>query len=196
MLRIPETTAPGRYTLDAGIYLPEDLSARLPLGADGQPLSRLLLGSLRVSDPLPASGTPSLPVPARLSEKVSLLGYDVEGCIWSGDRCELKADGPLTVTLYWRADGETQADYTAFVHVANAAGVPVAQHDSRPRSGEYPTPVWKTGDVVVDRHVVDVPTLPAGDYALLVGMYDLVTGLRLASGQAPDTVRLATIGVK
>ena len=56
----------------------------------------------------------------------------------------------------------------------------MAQGDGPPLLGDYPTRVWSSGELVVDPHVVALPAdLPAGQYRLLVGMYDLETLARL-----------------
>jgi hypothetical protein len=57
--------------------------------------------------------------------------------------------------------------------------------------GDYPTSVWAPGEVIIDPHVVVLPAdLPAGQYRLLVGMYNLETLVRLprldGAGDAVD----------
>ena len=63
-----------------------------------------------------------------------------------------------------------------------ATGGPVwAQNDSWPLSGGHPTTRWLPGQIVVDRHTVDVPEgTQAGVYQIHVGFYNALTGERLS----------------
>jgi len=100
-----------------------------------------------------------------------LVGYSVEPR-------SVTADAPFTLVLYWQASAPTNVPYTAFVHITppDAAGPVVAQDDAWPALNLKPTYTWVPGEVVADAHAL--PALPAGIYALRVGMY------------GPDGVRL------
>ncbi|HSD83130.1 MAG TPA: hypothetical protein VLG46_04700, partial [Anaerolineae bacterium] len=57
----------------------------------------------------------------------------------------------------------------------------VAQADSSPQAGAYPTSFWDVDETVVDEHLLPLPAaLPAGDYTIVVGLYRLDTGERLS----------------
>jgi hypothetical protein len=59
-----------------------------------------------------------------------------------------------------------------FVHLLDADGRLVAQHDGPPMEGRYPATAWLPGDVVPDVHRIALgPDTPAGTYQLQVGMY-------------------------
>jgi hypothetical protein len=59
-----------------------------------------------------------------------------------------------------------------FVHLLDADGRLVAQHDGPPMEGRYPATAWLPGDVVPDVHRITLgPDTPAGTYQLQVGMY-------------------------
>jgi len=94
----------------------------------------------------------------------------------------------MDITLYWRAEGPLLYDYTVFVHMVDSAGVIVAQGDSQPRSGSYPTGLWLMGEQVSDTHAIEVPLdAEAKDHWIEVGIYRLDTGERLLiSGQEAD----------
>lgn len=102
----------------------------------------------------------------------------------------------LSVTLYWEALLPVEQSYQVFVHLLDSAGQIVAQHDSLPRAGGYPTPWWQPGDVIEDTHPLALPAgLPGGQYRLAIGLYRPEDGqrLRLAGGQdsfAPGLVNL------
>jgi hypothetical protein len=73
-----------------------------------------------------------------------------------------------------------QQNAKVFVHLLDAAGQLVAQHDSEPVSGQRPTSTWKPGESIIDRHGVLLPDdLAPGEYQLVVGLYDPATGNRL-----------------
>src|SRR6185437_13269025 len=102
------------------------------------------------------------------------------------------ANASLVVNLAWRALAQPSASYTVFVHLLDANGHLVAQHDGQPLDGTYPTTDWDPGDTVYD--AVDVslpPTLPAGTYSVEVGLYRLDTGVRLA---LPNGLTALSIG--
>jgi hypothetical protein len=148
----------------------------------------------------------------RLGDGIALLGYDLE----TNDERRTTNDkrqttswslvvGPssiLRVTLYWQALAQIPTDYTVFTHLVDATGRLVAQHDSPPVNGAWPTRDWVEGETVIDTHTIVIsPDTPAGDYTLLVGMYDSATQQRLpvTDGQghrlAADQVVLTTVGV-
>lgn len=83
----------------------------------------------------------------------------------------ITAGQPFTLTLYWQAVASTDATYTAFVHVTppNVPAPIIAQNDAWPAQGARPTFTWIPGEVIADAH--PLPRLPAGTYALRVGLY-------------------------
>lgn len=129
------------------------------------------------------------------SVPIALPGWETESwaarapCCRLGDQIELlsaqtpetiTAGQPITVSLVWRAMAGQLKPLTAFVHLVAGDGRMVAQHDSPPRLGEYPTEVWAAGDIVPDEHVLATgDDLPPGEYRLMGGMYDSGTIERL-----------------
>jgi hypothetical protein len=112
-------------------------------------------------------------VNANLGDQIALLGY-------GRSQDTLQSSQVITVTLYWKAQNAIPNDYTAFVHLVTSDGPPVAQDDSQPRRGTYPTSFWAPGEIVSDTHSLRIPTdLPDGEYSLVTGMYLLETGERL-----------------
>jgi hypothetical protein len=180
-----EYTAPGRYS--AEVYVrgssPMEMdSARMRLPAGRVTRSRRLprseISSLREGA---ASQEGAAPQGVALGEgRVRFLGSGLEPAD------AVRAGQSLTVDLHWVALSPLGTDYTVFVHLLAgynpATGGPVwAQDDSRPLAGGHPTTRWQPGQVVVDRHVVDVPEgTPPGTYQVAVGLYDALTGDRLS----------------
>ncbi len=141
------------------------------------------------------AGTPDIAHPwqVRLGEEVQLVGYDLEaegGCQAheaeaSQVRVSISDPGScvLDLTLYWRALGLMDQDYTVFTHLSAAGGQVWAQHDGQPQDGGFPTREWFPKDVIVDEHRLQLPpdSLPSGPYRLDVGMYQLESNARLAA---------------
>ena len=100
-----------------------------------------------------------------IGDQSELVGYD------------LKND---SITLHWRALKETDVDYTLFVHVLDASGRIIAQNDSQPRNGSYPTSLWVKGEYVSD--LISINTRGA---MIEVGWYVPETGERVG-----ETIRL------
>lgn len=95
----------------------------------------------------------------------------------------------LAVTLYWRPLAPVDRYATVFVHLLDADGQLVAQHDGAPVGGAYPFPLWQTGTLVVDRHTLALPAdLPPGRYTLAVGIYDPDTLARWPVTQPDGTL--------
>lgn len=183
LMSIPAGTQPGVYRLLAGMYA---LSAEGDLESLGEPV---LVGQVAVKTAVQTEVEQAgQPVGASFGDEIELLGYDIDS---------LDApvqDGSLAVTFNWRALQPPTADYTVFVHLLDAQGATVAQHDGQPQDGAYPTSVWDSGEVVVDEHSLALPPdLPAADYWLRVGLYLLETGERLPVDGNGDSLQLGPV---
>jgi hypothetical protein len=87
---------------------------------------------------------------------------------------------PLEITLHWHALETPDRNYHVYVHLLNADGVILAQHDGLPQGGGRPPYGWLPGEYVADSHMLHLPvTLDDGDYQLEVGLYDPITAQRL-----------------
>ncbi len=74
------------------------------------------------------------------------------------------------MTLYWRAEGVFEADYTTFVHLLSPDGTPVLNFDHPP---PRPTTNWLEGEIVADPITLAIPAdFPTGRYSLEVGLYN------------------------
>ncbi|MBN1286170.1 MAG: glycosyltransferase family 39 protein [Anaerolineae bacterium] len=102
----------------------------------------------------------------------------------------------LALALFWEA-GDEPPSYRCkvFVHLVDAGGAVVAQHDAEP-DPLRPTDTWAPGDQVTDHHGLLIPADAApGEYQIVVGLYhvdDPTFRLPAASG---DALPLAAVTV-
>jgi hypothetical protein len=125
-----------------------------------------------------------------------LLGYDLE-------TEAVQPGGQVEVTLYWQALSPADRDYTVFVHLLGEGELLVAQRDTFPGLGLLSTTWLEPGFRWADRYVLQVPeTAYAPDVAQVeVGVYDAVTGARLAARGSDgellgDNVRFGRVAVR
>jgi hypothetical protein len=195
-LPIKGDAPPGLYNLDVGFYLPVGQApVSLPLVQEGKlsQATSVTLGPIKVGH-APAglvvnSARPQnkLNQPFGNPPQLTLLGYDLNPALTD----------TLQLTLYWRCESPPPLDYTAFVHVRNAAGETVAQKDQPPLNGIYPTSLWDPGEIIADTINVPLPALPpAGIYQIVTGLYDFQTGQRLAvPGNSANEVSLTDVSI-
>lgn len=90
----------------------------------------------------------------------------------------------VNVTLTWESLAKAEESYTVFVHLIDGRNVPYVALDYTPLGGATPThlwiPKWLPGQQMLDPYRLQIPAnLPAGDYAIEVGLYEMVNGRRL-----------------
>jgi hypothetical protein len=102
-----------------------------------------------------------------------------KGLTLAGHRLAAVSPQELRLSLLWQAEAEIEADYAVFVHLTRD-DVILAQDDSFPAGGYYPTSLWRVGDVVSDEHTLALPEPYDPDkQKLIVGFYQLETLHRL-----------------
>jgi len=159
---------PGEIVIDRhSPRLPRDL----PAGKYNVTVNDFLIGTVAVQamDRQFTPPTPSQSLISNYQSLFELIGYDL-------------ADSSLT--LYWRALKETGTDYTFFVHVLDENGQIIAQRDTPPQNGNYPTSLW-----VKDEYVVDAIQIPTAGASIEIGWYVAETGERLKTDER-DSVRI------
>jgi hypothetical protein len=172
--------APSQLRVSVSLY---DTEAETPLPAswpDGTAVNLLLVGEpARLAAGQSRPTTPQTQTNIRFAEGITLAGYD------------LTAVNPVQITLYWQAKQTLAQDYTVFVQLLDANGQWLAGADAPPVNNFYPTSLWQKGDWIDDLHLLSPPPdLPPGSYTIRVGLYDPVSGARLArrdgAGDAVD----------
>jgi hypothetical protein len=92
---------------------------------------------------------------------------------------ELQAGDQLVTTLYWQSQSRPDIPYTVFIHVVDEAGNIPIQQDIMPQNGRLPTTCWQPQEIITDTHELDMTSLEAGQYHVVVGLYDQETATRL-----------------
>lgn len=132
-------------------------------------------------NPKPIRLTPAQTVEASFGDMVRLTGYTLEPTASANGANLLTPNQTLRLTLYWQATAPMPHDYTVFVHLRPTDGSGnLTQADHRPLGVIYPTSLWPVGETIRETSELPLPDqIPAGEYELWVGLYQLETGERL-----------------
>jgi|GEM_PF-568800 len=165
MIRLPAALSDGGYRW--GIRLKGETAAAA-------------LGAIRVAAPQRSFIALSVDqkAGARFDSFAELVGYSIR---------EQK------IILVWRALKTPEKSYSVFVHVGDANRI-WAQSDGEPQNWTRPTTGWVEGEYVVDERVIALPPdAPRGEYAIYVGMADVVTGERVKINEREERIRIGVI---
>jgi hypothetical protein len=107
---------------------------------------------------------------ARYDEGMRIVGVDFPNgaTLWPG--------ASLPVTLYLQTEGVVNGDYTMFVHLVDAAGMPLVKLDGVPYAGRHPTRQWRSGELFADPYSLTLPaevTVNPGLGTLIAGFYPM-----------------------
>jgi hypothetical protein len=157
-LRLPADMQSGEYTL----------TLSLPGSAGAAEAGRLQVSAPPRRFAAPESATP---VGAAFEGVGVLAGFTLT-----------QTQETLALALAWQATTTPQVGYHVFVHLEGEGGRVWAQSDGVPAGWNRPTTGWLSGEYVLDEHRLALPAdLPAGTYTLYVGLYDPMSGERLAA---------------
>ena len=140
------------------------------------------------------SSPPRQAVDYQIGEAIRLAGYDL-------DDTQFQAGDTVHLTLHWQATAPVDRDYTTFTQLLGPDFQLHGQLDGQPVNNLWPTGRWQSGDHLSDRYDIPIDAnAPAGEYQILVGMYDLQTGQRqpVTQSEAPvpdNAIYLTTITV-
>ncbi len=136
---------------------------------------------------------------ARVGDGLTFLGWDSAPAS-NSDFISSARGQTLNLDLFWRADGAIPNAYTVFVHLVDASGQVVADADSPPFNGLFPTDRWTVGEILRDRHPLPIRAdLAPGDYWIEIGMYVPTTLDRLpieSGSHRADQLVLARVNVR
>lgn len=145
------------------------------LDADTYPIDSRWWGDVRWARYAAPRPTQPIDLPAvRFGEAVQLVSARISQTTWPAG-----VTPPLLLELNWQTDSSLTNRYKVFVQILSESGVLVAQRDSEPANGRQPTDQWLPTTPITDRHALLLDALPAGQYSLIVGLYDISSGQRL-----------------
>lgn len=183
--RIPPGFEPGTHELKLRFSLsvaPDEEIFALPIG-DFE-----VTGWPRQFEP----PKPELALGVTYGDRASLLGLDAS-------TNTLAPGETLNARLYWRAEAESELDYTVFFQLLGPDGRLYGQVDQQPGAGAYPTSGWLPGEYLSDDYSITLAAeAPPGDYQIAIGLYDPQTGQRLpvtAGDCQPDVCLLPGLTV-
>lgn len=174
---IPADIKPGKYRFLVG-WVDLATGNRLPVIIDGNAseLDAVAVGILTVPDPAYEGYLPAVETDASFGNPhvIELTGYDI-------NPDKLAEQNMLDLIFSWHTPSGVPLDYTVFVHVIDENGELVAQSDSAPSAGRFPTSLWLTGEMVYDKHQIQLPPdiQSADQFDIMVGFYYWATGERL-----------------
>jgi hypothetical protein len=157
---------------------------------DSVPYTFQPLGGAYLVQTGPVYETPSGVHPLRtlFDSRIELVGYNLTPTVLS------PADS-LTVRVYWKPAVKLERDYSFFVHLVDASGVPLGQGDTT-----HPAARYEVGQVLLDEyHIPLLPTVKPGRYRVIAGIYiTLAEGgwRRLTTAEGQDTIELAQVEVE
>ena len=127
------------------------------------------------------------PANKRFGDTLELKSFWMRRQAWASDWFYL--------VLEWQPIKLLSKDYKVFVHVLDATGQIKFQKDKLAIDELRPMSSWAVGDALRDPYAIVIPTdLPIGDYRVMVGVYDPVTGQRLTTAEG-DSVTLGIFRV-
>jgi hypothetical protein len=196
-LLLPSDVPGGSYTLTVGATAEDGSAASFPGWLPFWQHTEWVLGEVSVEGRSPSFEVPSdiaYPSGYILGEEAQLLGHDLDGL-------EVMPGEAVHLTLYWKSLGSTSESYKVFTHMVDSSGRIWTQHDSVPADGLMPTSAWVQDEVITDEHSLEIPQdTPAGEYSLIIGMYEPTTEVRLPvfdenGSPLGDSIMLTTLSV-
>jgi hypothetical protein len=96
---------------------------------------------------------------------------------------ELAPGGEARVVLWWRTLRRPDRDYSVFVHLVDARGTMIVQHDKLPLNAFYPMRAWPPDVTQRDAYPLKVPAdADLEGASLAIGLYDARDKVRLPVG--------------
>lgn len=170
-------------------------SPNLPAGSRSAPLGHeILLVGYEVGPGQAATGSGFLPQQGGRANLTPPPDQAAPGARGEGANKTLVPGQALEGRLWWKAAARPAKDYSVFVQLVSPDGL-LAQYDSEPRGGGYPTSLWDPGETIEDFFRLAVPDhARPGVYQIIAGMYDAIDGARLGSN-GQDYVLLGQVRV-
>ena len=119
-----------------------------------------------------------------LGNAIALVGYDLT-----------QTRAAITLTPYWRAETLPDANYNVYIHLVPLDSRDIiAQADGIPADNRLTRTWYDPAETLIGTTFsVPIPPDAAGDYRLLIGLYNLDTGARLLSETGDDFVEVERV---
>ncbi len=106
------------------------------------------------------------PTNAQFDSLINLRGYQIH-------QDTVKPGEPLEIDLYWEVTANPPGNYYFFTHLIDDTGAIIAQRDTHPGLGHFPSSQWQTGDSFVEsiRFYVPETAYSPATADLSVGFY-------------------------
>lgn len=193
---IPAEAEPGLHRLEMYLFNPETndriTPRRIDTGEETDATTPLAL--IKVGDLSQTQKFDSLDTPVSFGSGMALISYNLTNAV------PLSAGAVWTIELLWQTQTMPQAHLTRFAHVIDGDGKVLAQNDNPLVDDFLSAHLWREGLQLSDRFSVEVPEiLVAGEYQIVVGLYDSQTQQRLSvytAGQSiGDAYRLDQLNI-
>jgi hypothetical protein len=172
-LVLPGGVADGRLLVPEYVPIPPDLLAAVGMAAE--PLYRSdRFPSFAVYALPPLPDTAVTPPLVTFSEQISLLDYQI---------LPSTPGEPVRLLTWWRVERPLPPDLAAFVHLLDAAGQLMTQHDGWDAAAAMLQP----GDLVIQYHLLPwtAGLDPRAEYHMQLGLYQRETSMRLTQANPP-----------
>ena len=164
---VPTNTPVGAYQLSFSLQEQgQENVLALYRNNDVNVLDRINLGNIIVLEEVTTDET--IPINASFGDQITLLSYALSS----------QAD-TLILDLFWQANQSPNSDYVVFVHLLGTEEQLIANQDTPPLDGRFPTSAWLPNDIIPDRHILPLDPDTKGTYQLNIGLYHPQTGERL-----------------
>jgi hypothetical protein len=85
---------------------------------------------------------------------------------------QVQAGEIVSIQSLWQSDSKPQGDYHIFVHLIDSNGSMIAQSDSVPGTGAYPTALWAVNQTWMESSRLSLPSdMKPGKYSVYTGWY-------------------------
>jgi 4-amino-4-deoxy-L-arabinose transferase-like glycosyltransferase len=172
-LDIPSELPAGAYRLVAGTWYVNsgEISAQSFIGDTVNKIATI--GWIKVPQKTePVLPTNAITIDATLNNQFQLTHAEISSI----------ENKQLTIKLYWKSlVDRPQIDATVFVHALDEDHSIVAQSDTRPWNGQYPTFIWDEDEIIVTEHQLAVAN--SKDIQIVAGMYTQPDFTRLPATQ-------------
>jgi 4-amino-4-deoxy-L-arabinose transferase-like glycosyltransferase len=152
-----------------------------------------LFGYLAPAYARPPTYTANAEIPnqvnANFSGLATLRGYEFSTMV-------LQPGEPLDIDLYWEVNNRPPGNFLLFLHLIDEAGTVVAQRDTHPGTGTFPTSQWREGDRFVDSIRVYVPetAYTPTELQVSVGLYAPTYRVAIAGADGQPLGDALTLG--